>query len=520
VPAHDADATLGRQLHALATQIDPPPYEVILVLNRCTSATRAVAETYLASMPLRVVDADRLLSASYARNVGAEMSVAPYVLFCDADDVVGARWIAELAGALDDGRVDFVGGATSVDRDGLPQWAYDRYYAAIDGPRLAHMPPGTWFPIGASLGVRRDVFRSVGGFDEGFPGTGFEEVELARRLYRRGARVGIAPEARYVYRPRRAFRALMQQRRRYARGFAFLAAKEGRPLYRPRTLERVRHLARVAGGAIRHRRSRNPADFVASLLEQWFRYDANWEFGRASMRAPDTDEFVVPIGVPLIDGLAVEALIGPGGVEEWFTEGSVETTTVALLEQLAAPGDVVVDLHAGVGAFAVAAALRTGPDGRVIAREPEARTRALLGSNVIRHRVADRVGVSDGEHGDGLLADGARLVRVQDRSLADVRAATHALLATSADTALLIGVSSGGLRDAWTTLRGAVRPGDPENWDVWLIGAALDSSRDPVRIDESVDDVVATRPPSWSGVVVVVPRKRECVLADPRRPLS
>jgi FkbM family methyltransferase len=68
------------------------------------------------------------------------------------------------------------------------------------------------------------------------------------------------------------------------------------------------------------------------------------------------------------------------------------------------PGDVVVDVGANVGLYAIAAARRVGPAGRVIAYEPDAGNAALLRRNLalnsVRHVVDVREVAVGGEHGE------------------------------------------------------------------------------------------------------------------------
>src|SRR6516225_1721018 len=128
IPVHNAERTLGDQLSALAGQTDSPEFEVVLVLNRCTDASRSVAESFSGRLDLVLVEAEEKASAAYARNVGAAKSTAPILLFCDADDRVYPRWIAEMVKVIEPGGPDFVGGRIVVDRTGLPDWIYHAAY--------------------------------------------------------------------------------------------------------------------------------------------------------------------------------------------------------------------------------------------------------------------------------------------------------------------------------------------------------------------------------------------------------
>ncbi len=236
-------------MEALSNQVDAPEFEVVVVLNRCSDDSRTIAESFAHDLRLVMLEANDLASASYTRNRGAEAAASSVLLFCDADDRVETRWVAEMERALRRGDADFVGGRIVVDRKDLPDWLYELHYRAFDG-RCTQTARGLPYAMSASLGCRRAAFDAVGGFDEAFPGAGSEEVDLAARLLRAGFRIGEAPSARLNYRPRTTTRDILRQVRSYARGWVVLAAKEG--LLKPppanrlavcgRTTKRIAHL--------------------------------------------------------------------------------------------------------------------------------------------------------------------------------------------------------------------------------------------------------------------------------------
>jgi glycosyltransferase involved in cell wall biosynthesis len=206
VPVHDGAATLGEQLDALLAQEWDGTWEVVVVDNRSTDGTVSLVREYAARDPrVRLVDALDRQGPSYARNIGFEAAKSDRIAACDADDVVAPGWVAAMGTALRDH--DCVTGPLEVDELN-PAWLADTRGrpSRTEGP--------TWFgvfPIVAAgnLGVRRDVWRAAGRFDEGYRAE--EDHEFALRLHQQGVAIDFAPEAVVHYRYRAEPAALWYQ---------------------------------------------------------------------------------------------------------------------------------------------------------------------------------------------------------------------------------------------------------------------------------------------------------------------
>src|SRR5688572_27649838 len=101
IPCRNGADVIGNQLEALARQRCDCDWEVIVVDNRSTDRTRAVAESFRDRLPrLTVIDAPDKRGAAYARNVGVRAALGENVAFCDADDEVDDGWLAAVASGL------------------------------------------------------------------------------------------------------------------------------------------------------------------------------------------------------------------------------------------------------------------------------------------------------------------------------------------------------------------------------------------------------------------------------------
>lgn len=182
-PAKDAAATLPALLDALSalTPVDGG-FEVIVVDDASSDATRRLAAGH--PVVTRVVDGGGR-GPGAARNAGAAAASAPILAFTDADCLPEPGWLAGMLAALDD--ADLVQG---VVRPAGPMGPWDR---SVSVERFSGL-----FET-ANLGVRRDWFERIGGFEPWLAPRRSkelgEDVWLGWRLRRAGGRCAFAPDA-------------------------------------------------------------------------------------------------------------------------------------------------------------------------------------------------------------------------------------------------------------------------------------------------------------------------------------
>jgi hypothetical protein len=182
-------------------------FELIVVDNASDPALRPAIPAHV-----RCVDPGRNLGFAAATNRALALARAPIVLLLNPD----AR---PCAGALDSLLAGFerhpeaagiVPALLSPAGEDQCAWqlrplpgalACLRQTFLLSGPRGPAEPPhaGTAVeqPAAAALALRREALEAVGGLDEGFFPAWFEDVDLARRLHARGARLLYWPAARF-----------------------------------------------------------------------------------------------------------------------------------------------------------------------------------------------------------------------------------------------------------------------------------------------------------------------------------
>jgi hypothetical protein len=219
VPAHDEEDLVGTCLDAIALAAAPVSLRVnvcvVVVLDACRDQTAEVVGAIQAewqadpALPyLHVLETD-VRNVGAARALGCQKVLACYrdvpadrvwLASTDADSTVAANWLTYQIAVHASGSVGWVGTVEIADHGGLSAEHLDRYRAEYEnwaGPNHPHVH-------GTNLGVRSDIYRTVGGF--GLDRTG-EDEDLLRRLTELGLPITYGTEAPVLTSTRRQGRA-------------------------------------------------------------------------------------------------------------------------------------------------------------------------------------------------------------------------------------------------------------------------------------------------------------------------
>jgi len=208
---------LARALVALVAQApESPPYEVVVVDNNSTDATRETVRAFEASGAVRYAfEAEQGLSA--ARNRGIQAARAPLLAFTDDDVCVADTWVSTIVQtfrAQED--LDMLGGPVEpVWEAPPPAWLHEAGLAPLAVLDYGAEPFRITLDrqvclVGANLAVRRCIFDRVGDFSRTLQRVGdgigsTEDQELELRVLSAG---GIA-----MYEPRMCVRAQVPRSR-------------------------------------------------------------------------------------------------------------------------------------------------------------------------------------------------------------------------------------------------------------------------------------------------------------------
>ena len=217
MPCHNVATTLPAQLQLILPQLDGSDAELVLVDNNSTDSTADIARAAATrSRRVRFARADEAQGVAYARNAGVALARGDRLLFCDADDVIDADWVATMAAGLD--RHHVATGSLDVETLNDPAMTASR------GPARRPSFYGL-FPIaaGGNMAVTRSAWTAIGSLDESLPSL--EDMEWSLRARLAGFDIGWVPEARIQYRYRASPLDLWRQGWNYGRSRPAIARR-------------------------------------------------------------------------------------------------------------------------------------------------------------------------------------------------------------------------------------------------------------------------------------------------------
>jgi GT2 family glycosyltransferase len=188
IPTSGRSDVLRKVLDSIQNQFNELVQEIIVVFD----AAHADGEIATKYAQVRILTTGARKGPAGARNLGASRAVAEHLVFIDDDVIPAEKALSRLAEFVQ--REPAVAWVCRIVPDStVPDNAYVRFaYAGV-----AHS--GAWGGAWDSFWhyctsfalVPRESFLSIHGFDEQFDRPGYEDVELAYRLFR--AHVSIQP---------------------------------------------------------------------------------------------------------------------------------------------------------------------------------------------------------------------------------------------------------------------------------------------------------------------------------------
>ena len=183
IPAHNEARYIGKCLRSVISAskyVSPDQVEIIVVANRCTDRTCAVAAHYGARV---LVNDARCIAA--IRNTGAFAAKGDILVTIDADSQMTKYSLLEIRENLRSGNCIGGGANPKFDRMSLGIAVSSLYVAAH---LLPVMLKNGGYLSGAMFWCYRRDFLKLGGFDESL--VSLEDMDFAKRLKKLGDRRG------------------------------------------------------------------------------------------------------------------------------------------------------------------------------------------------------------------------------------------------------------------------------------------------------------------------------------------
>jgi glycosyltransferase involved in cell wall biosynthesis len=247
IPARNAAADLSACLAGVAACApEAQLLEVIVVDDGSTDGTADTARAHGAhtlSLPPR--------GPAAARNAGARLTRGEIVVFLDADCVPQPGCLAALLAPFADPQVGGVRGRYSSDQRAVvarfTQLELEEKQARLAASREVAVVDT------ACCAYRRDLFWRYGGFDERYPATSSEDVDLSFRMVAGGERLVYAPAAQVRHRHPRGLQTYLRRKLRFGYFRARLYARHPQRVsgdgYTPRLMPLQIGLVGLLGGA-------------------------------------------------------------------------------------------------------------------------------------------------------------------------------------------------------------------------------------------------------------------------------
>lgn len=187
LPVFNGEDFLGAQLDALCAQECDFSWELIVVDNGSTDATRDVALRYHDRLPHFDVISEARSGKAHALNAGRAVASGSMIVTVDADDVVGPGYLSAMASALESH--DLVCARPDFGRLN-PPWAIHDDLSSSDQPTvfLEYLP----YVPGGLMGVTTTTWDLLGGFTTDLRA---DDVDFTWRAGLSGITIGMAPKA-------------------------------------------------------------------------------------------------------------------------------------------------------------------------------------------------------------------------------------------------------------------------------------------------------------------------------------
>lgn len=204
IPVFNRPQEISELLNSFLNLKKVAHFEVIIVEDGSSEKSESVVNEYKGKLPIRYLYQQNQ-GPGKARNFGAEKAQYDYLIFLDSDVLLLEDYLVNITDHLSNIDLDCFGGP---DKD---HENFSNLQKAVDFSMTSFLTTGgirgkkgstkDYEPRSFNLGIKRSLFREVGGFGHIHPG---EDPELIMRLrkHKGSIKIGFIPSAKVVHKRR------------------------------------------------------------------------------------------------------------------------------------------------------------------------------------------------------------------------------------------------------------------------------------------------------------------------------
>ena len=210
VPVYNRPDEVDELLDSLTRQTEKD-FEVIIVEDGSPVPCKDVCDKYAGRLDLHYY-VKKNGGPGQSRNYGAERSRGEYLIVLDSDVVVPEGYLEAVGAELEREPADAFGGpdrahASFTDTQKAISYSMTSFFTT-GGIRGGKKKLDKFYPRSYNMGVRRDVYLSLGGFSRMRFG---EDIDFSIRIFKAGCRCRLFPRAWVWHKRRTDFRKFFRQ---------------------------------------------------------------------------------------------------------------------------------------------------------------------------------------------------------------------------------------------------------------------------------------------------------------------
>lgn len=210
IPVYNRPEEVDELLESLSRQTFKD-FEVVVVEDGSSVPCKAVVDKYLPVMDIRYYT--KLNSGpGKTRNYGAERSKGAYLIILDSDCILPEGYLQAVEIELEKEPADAFGGPDRAHASFTPVQKAINYamtsFFTTGGIRGGKKKMDKFYPRSFNMGVRADVYRSLGGFSDMRFG---EDIDFSIRIFKSNCRCRLFPGAWVWHKRRTDFRKFFKQ---------------------------------------------------------------------------------------------------------------------------------------------------------------------------------------------------------------------------------------------------------------------------------------------------------------------